>query len=1312
MPGLSQLKQFNADLLNLGDEVKIRSARGEKPVTVPIPKKIPDVDDSEDFVNGMPQISEEELEQADAAAAEMEKAAHDFSDITGESSGEESSVASSLASSQKAPDVKDLLAPPPDLSLSDLDLSEFEEPAQEEPEEEEEEEIPLEDMDLDSLLASGDSAPEEEPVVEQQPEQRYVRPSLSKPKPVVSEESSEDIDMDSFLHGSAKSAVSNTINDSPAPASVAPAAKAPVASAPVASATIAPAKKEDDLISGLPSFDIEAENKNFPSDNAVNMNDGIPTEFNEVPGTGTLNPVKKHDLAPETVVETPASFEEVSADDLFAQPVETEAPATSSDVPTADLPSFDMPPFDEPNYNPPSDDLPSDMPLDEETAFESERVMESQPSSSLQDGSDSSGSDLFTSFGADSSSGDDFNIDGLDLPVFNQDSADSSSDKDFLSQDTIESSPAGESDDFNMGDLDLPDFGMNDSAQDEDSSLSSGEVVPPATEAAAFDGTTSFDSPTESTVASSDDGGALDLPDFGSDGSASDGNALSEAALGEEESGPAEVFDTSGMDDLDDTDFSKKGEDTGFELGDITDSEGGDDEFSIPGFSDTKEADLGKKKKPLVSLSSSSEEEEDESQKPKNSFTDAEYRLFQKNLAEYPLNVRIALEDIVVKNELTDDALFSVLEMVLRKVPARQLAGQLEKMLDIQLDVPRDFELRTAAEYEAYKQSVEYKLKNQIIPGAILSAIAAIFIFSIMMIVWTFIVCPIWANNLYKEGYSLLEREQYPQSLEKFNEAIKKKQVKKWFFKYAQGYRDHKQFGSAELPSDRKRKRNLFTPSLTVEEGDNSLGPNASTMYRSILERYDHDKQAGIEWAEMEAELFRWERAERILTREVLDYHINDPDAILALGDLYLEWADSDIEGNVEKFPEAKKQYDLLVELYGEDDKLYDRYSARQMRYFIRTDDLATVLNYKEYFYPKKMKYVENSDVTELGGYLFDKRYGELRPSEENLRSQIENVKPILTMAVERDGTDPVALYNLARYYVQTKANSNARVTCEEAIKAFENKKSLKRKDTYKYINTYRILGEMYCGEKQYIQAQKAYISGVELFESNKDLNAYIGNQDVGKLYADLGDIYYFKDGNADSAFENYKNAIENKNDIPSIRYKMGYIQYNKKNYQEALASLMVGSEAAPSDTHMLLALANTLWNRNDFYAARGYYDKLLEILEEKRQGYKIVLPQIREDHGDFVDTYMKASNNLGATLSRIANMTGNSEMNGEAIVALQDSLRAWDALSRNQKTMIRLDSSNLAEQNIKYITIPGSEFSPEIYTKIPMLMDGEEGLE
>ena len=61
MPGLNQLKQFNADILTLGDEVKIRSARGEKPVTVKIPKKITVADDSADFAEGMPVVSEEEV---------------------------------------------------------------------------------------------------------------------------------------------------------------------------------------------------------------------------------------------------------------------------------------------------------------------------------------------------------------------------------------------------------------------------------------------------------------------------------------------------------------------------------------------------------------------------------------------------------------------------------------------------------------------------------------------------------------------------------------------------------------------------------------------------------------------------------------------------------------------------------------------------------------------------------------------------------------------------------------------------------------------------------------------------------------------------------------------------------------------------------------------------------------------------------------------------------------------------------------------------------------------------------------------------
>ena len=105
---------------------------------------------------------------------------------------------------------------------------------------------------------------------------------------------------------------------------------------------------------------------------------------------------------------------------------------------------------------------------------------------------------------------------------------------------------------------------------------------------------------------------------------------------------------------------------------------------------------------------------------PPNTLSDEQYKIFLANLAEYPLNVRLAFEDFIVQDEFTDDAEFEIIEKILNKAPARQVAGMLEKMLDTSIPIPRDFEHRTAAEYEAYKKSLSYQLRNKIIPGILL----------------------------------------------------------------------------------------------------------------------------------------------------------------------------------------------------------------------------------------------------------------------------------------------------------------------------------------------------------------------------------------------------------------------------------------------------------------------------------------------------------------------------------------------------------------------------------------------------------------
>ena len=53
-------------------------------------------------------------------------------------------------------------------------------------------------------------------------------------------------------------------------------------------------------------------------------------------------------------------------------------------------------------------------------------------------------------------------------------------------------------------------------------------------------------------------------------------------------------------------------------------------------------------------------------------------------------------------------------------------------------------------------------------------------------------------------------------------------------------------------------------------------------------------------------DLSNYPSAEEIVRRQILDYHVNDPDGILLLGDIMLEWG---TEKDPTKLEEAKEQY-------------------------------------------------------------------------------------------------------------------------------------------------------------------------------------------------------------------------------------------------------------------------------------------------------------------------------------------------------------------------------------------------------------------
>ena len=1062
---------------------------------------------------------------------------------------------------------------------------------------------------------------------------------------------------------------------------------------------------DDSGASSIPDIDFPLND----TDSVVGMDDPVPQD-NDTPSSdkGGASDSQNTDTADNTAGFDVPTFNEVNEplvvpevaediddfdlsgfdDDIFSEtsPV-TEEPVvhddTSSDlgnIPTDPVTDFNIPDFDIPDFDAPVTDntdtvqTTTDETVPETTDLDVDSLVNNE------DGAPEKATDI-GDIGTGGFDLPDFDIPDFDAPVTDntdavQVAADEAvpettdSDIDSLVSDE-DGAPekATHIGDIGTGGFDLPDFDIPDfdaPVTDNADTVQSvaDESVPETSDSDIDSLVNDEDGAPEKAADIGDIGtGSFDLPDFDGEehtGSGIDNDELAKFTVPDEDvpNQSDDVTENTGMEDtpievFDAPDDPFAGED----FGDATNF----DDFAIPGFSDQAPGTVSAKPKRRASSTEKAE---------KNTLTDKEYEAFLRNLKDYPLNLRIEIEKFIVGDEFKDEVVYDVIQKVIKKVSARHLASHLEKLLDINIPVPREFERRTVAQYEEYKKSAEYQLKNRIIPAAIIGLLSACILFLIFLFAKNFIYIPAKANSIYKEGYALLEAGAYPQSEELFDEASSYQRQKRWFFKYAEGYSNHKQYERARL------------------------------VYQSGLRYFNHDKKMGLKYAEMELyQLRNYENAENVVRREVLDYHINDKDGMLLLGDIFLEWG-SDKEPR--KLDEAYEVYSDIISLYGQKDP----YLARLLRYYIRTDDLRNVLQLKDYFYPRK-KSLGGQDLVELSGYLLDKVSGNIAPADEKLLVYIEDVRELLERAVKLAPEIPESTYNMGLYFLNSKNYIPAKEWLLLSLDAFEKYPFRTKARVLNHINAYRLLGDIGMEDEEYIEAEEFYRKGISLFEEEKAAGLQ-GNKNVGKLYASLGDLCYFITGDFDEALKSYKVSVDTDNDTASIRYKMGYIYYTQKEYTEAVNAFIKTVEGKPNDTHALLALGNTLSIRGDNYAAQGYYERLMVLLENQRVRYNIMLPQVNEVHGDIVNVYLMASNNLGVTQYRLAQQIGDSSLNGEALANFTASLRAWDALTRNPETMIRLPGSNLAERNIAYMTAPLSEYEPAIYMEIPVMLEGE----
>jgi tetratricopeptide (TPR) repeat protein len=796
-----------------------------------------------------------------------------------------------------------------------------------------------------------------------------------------------------------------------------------------------------------------------------------------------------------------------------------------------------------------------------------------------------------------------------------------------------------------------------------------------------FPADSGFDTPDADFSSSSD----FDVPD-------ADFPAEGELTIGEEDSG-SDGFDAQSLGDLGNEFASDSIElDSGAEQGAGLSSDGyssgsfGDDEFALPGIEEIFEKSKSSapaqpvEKKGLFKRKKVKAEDlpEAETDIEEIQLTQDDIDRILKTLASYPLNLRIVCEEMIVEQVLLPKQLAKLIFLLKNGANVRETAALAEEITGKPVVIPKSFEKMTGAAFEAEQASFAYIFIHNFLPVLRLFAVIALLAASVVYLGYRFIYIPIKAEGLYKRGYERIPAGEYQRENQLFHEAFLTHKKKKWFYLYAESFRDQRRYMLAE------------------------------EKYDELLRYYPRDKKGVLDYASLNTyHTYNYEKANRLLQQQLLDYTPDDYDGLLAAGDNFLLWADSDPDRFYDRYEDARFSYARMIDNFGWQPPIIER----MLKFFIRTDNLKEVLYLRYWFEsePKKRK-LSTPSLAELGGYLLDKQLEEVKGVPDMYLESIESVRDMLLQAVRQEPTLPEPHYHLARYYKSLGNTYEERLTLENAIRAFDMAKTETVRRRLYRVDTHYRYASLLINNKEFFPAEEQLVKGIQLFEDFLARNLVPPSPQLGRLYSTKGDLEYFvKSGDMRAALTDYRLAERYGYAPPEIQYRMGAAYYQLQDWRNALEYLFKASAELPLNRRLLYAMGNAAYQRGDYFAAQGYYDRLLDILENQRIRLPVLMPNDNPQFLELGERLMIARNNMGVVYEALAEQTGNREYRSRAMALYAESSRAWDAITRNPETMIRsrfIDTPGAPSINLGYLNAnnalrPTSSYRPEIFPRI-----------
>ena len=662
--------------------------------------------------------------------------------------------------------------------------------------------------------------------------------------------------------------------------------------------------------------------------------------------------------------------------------------------------------------------------------------------------------------------------------------------------------------------------------------------------------------------------------------------------------------------------------------------------------------------------------------------TEAQIDRLQDALLSYPLNLRVAIEDILANEKGSEAQQSKLIWSLVEGASAEEAALTAGRILKRRIEIPRGFEKKTGAAIEAEKGSFRYAFVHTVLPALRIGAAAAIGAALLGWLGWRFIYTPLAADALYRSGYQRIAEDRYPEAEEAFNKATAMREFIAWYYRYAGAYAAKRQYFLAE------------------------------GKYASLIERHPHERAGILAWARLERDQLKYEEAVQVLKgvpqplarvapteaargkSGLLSWDYYNKDGLLLLGDVYLDWGDEDSA----KFEDARRAYATLIQHYG----YSDLYLERMLLYFIRSDgalgpdgkardNLSDILALKQRFLARKTNPLSSSTMAELGGYLLD-------------RNLLDDVRMILLAAAKKAPALPEAHYQLVRYFRRAGMQDEERVALDNAVKTFAAQSGLTPRRTAMYLDSLIWRGDYRVAAREWIGAEQDFTTAATLYEQALELRRVKKEARFGEAYAGLAAVAFWQRDDLDSALSLLERAADSGYDTADTRYERGYILYEKARFADSLEQFYLAGKDGTESPYLGFAFGTALYERGDYLSAEAYFRRVAEAMNEELTQFNLFQPDQRPSQAEILELLMKADNNLGASLLRSAALVGDARRRGVAAASLSESSHLHDELVASG-VPLGSDPRDLASQNLALAIKGANEPSPVVYTEIEKAM-------